>query len=224
MSTFWQPFILSLQLALLTTICLAVVGFGLVFLITNYPFRLKNLVKSLVTLPLVLPPSVLGYYLLTSFQQDTFLGKWFSALFDIQLAFSFEGILLGSIVFSLPFMVNPVVSALENLPDSLKEASYTLGKSGFTTYIKVLLPNIKPAILTAVIMTFAHTIGEFGVILMIGGNIPGETRVASLAIYHELEALNYDIADSYSLILLIFSLNVLLLVYFFQKKFKTDFT
>ncbi len=145
-------------------------------------------------------------------------------LFDIQLAFSFEGILLGSIVFSLPFMVNPIVSALESLPSSLKEASYTLGKSGFTTYTKVLLPNIKQAIITAIIMTFAHTIGEFGVILMIGGNIPGETRVASLAIYHELEALNYDVADSYSLILLIFSLSVLLIVYFFQKKFKTDFT
>ena len=121
-------------------------------------------------------------------------------------------------------MINPVVSALETLPSSLKEASFTLGKSGFTTYTKVLLPNIKPAILTAIIMTFAHTIGEFGVILMIGGNIPSETRVASLAIYHELEALNYDIADSYSLILLIFSLSVLLIVYFFQKKFKTDFT
>jgi len=175
-------------------------------------------------MPLVLPPSVLGYYLLISFQQDAFLGKWFGVLFDIQLAFSFEGILLGSIVFSLPFMINPVVSALETLPSSLKEASFTLGKSGFTTYTKVLLPNIKPAILTAIIMTFAHTIGEFGVILMIGGNIPSETRVASLAIYHELEALNYDIADSYSLILLSFSLSVLLIVYFFQKKFKTDFT
>lgn len=224
MSPFWQPFILSLELALLTTMCLSLVGFGLVFLITNYQFRLKNLVKSLVTLPLVLPPSVLGYYLLISFQQDAILGKGFDALFDIQLAFSFEGILLGSIVFSLPFMVNPVVSALESLPSSLKEASYTLGKSGFTTYTKVLLPNIKPAILTAIIMTFAHTIGEFGVILMIGGNIPSETRVASLAIYHELEALNYEVADSYSLILLIFSLSVLLIVYFFQKKFKTDFT
>ena len=122
--------------------CLLAVGFALVFVITNYQFRLKNLLKSVVTLPLVLPPSVLGYYLLISFQQDAFLGKWFSAFFNIQLAFSFEGILLGSIVFSLPFMVNPVVSALETLPASLREASFTLGKSGFTTYTKVLLPNI----------------------------------------------------------------------------------
>ena len=224
MLSFWQPFILSIELALLTTLSLALFGFGLAFVITNYNFRLKSVLKSIVTLPLVLPPSVLGYYLLISFQPEAIIGSVFDTFFDMNLAFSFEGILFGSIIFSLPFMVNPVVAAIENLPSSLKEASFTLGKSRFTTYTKVLLPNIKPAILTSLIMTFAHTIGEFGVILMIGGNIPGETRVASLAIYHELEALNYDVADSYSMILLIFSISVLLLVYFFQRKFKADFT
>lgn len=196
----------------------------MVFFLHHFDFILKNFVKSLVTLPLVLPPSVLGYYLLVSFQQNAFLGKWFEAILDVQLAFSFEGILLGSIIFSLPFMVNPVLSALDNLPMSLEEAAFTLGKSRFVTYTKVILPNVKPAILTSLILTFAHTIGEFGVILMIGGNIPGETRVASLAIYHELEALNYGVANSYSLILLLFSLSVLLMVYYFQKRFKPDFT
>lgn len=201
-----------------------VIGFVLVFFIHHFDFLLKNLVKSLVTLPLVLPPSVLGYYLLVSFQQNAFLGKWFEIIFNVQLAFSFEGILLGSIIFSLPFMVNPVLSALDNLTVSLQEASFTLGKSRFVTYTQVILPNVKPAILTSLILTFAHTIGEFGVILMIGGNIPGETRVASLAIYHELEALNYGMANSYSLILLGFSLTILLVVYYFQKRFKPDFT
>jgi len=201
-----------------------VIGFVLVFFIHHFNFILKNLVKSLVTLPLVLPPSVLGYYLLVSFQQNALLGRWFEVIFNVQLAFSFEGILLGSVIFSLPFMVNPVLSALDNLPASLEEASFTLGKSRFATYTQVILPNVKPAIFTSLILTFAHTIGEFGVILMIGGNIPGETRVASLAIYHELEALNYDVANSYSLILLVFSLTVLLVVYYFQKRFKPDFT
>jgi len=201
-----------------------VIGFVLVFFIHHFNFILKNLVKSLVTLPLVLPPSVLGYYLLVSFQQNALLGSWFEVIFNVQLAFSFEGILLGSVIFSLPFMVNPILSALDNLPASLEEASFTLGKSRFATYTQVILPNVKPAIFTSLILTFAHTIGEFGVILMIGGNIPGETRVASLAIYHELEALNYDLANSYSLILLVFSLTVLLVVYYFQKRFKPDFT
>ena len=201
-----------------------VIGFVLVFFIHHFNFILKNLVKSLVTLPLVLPPSVLGYYLLVSFQQNALLGRWFEVIFNVQLAFSFEGILLGSVIFSLPFMVNPVLSALDNLPASLEEASFTLGKSRFATYTQVIQPNVKPAIFTSLILTFAHTIGEFGVILMIGGNIPGETRVASLAIYHELEALNYDVANSYSLILLVFSLTVLLVVYYFQKRFKPDFT
>ena len=201
-----------------------VIGFVLVFFIHHFNFILKNLVKSLVTLPLVLPPSVLGYYLLVSFQQNALLGSWFEVIFNVQLAFSFEGILLGSVIFSLPFMVNPILSALDNLPASLEEASFTLGKSRFATYTQVILPNVKPAIFTSLILTFAHTIGEFGVILMIGGNISGETRVASLAIYHELEALNYDLANSYSLILLVFSLTVLLVVYYFQKRFKPDFT
>ena len=212
------PFILSLKLALTTTLILLFVGLLLVYLIHFLSFRLRPFFKAIVSLPLVLPPSVLGYYLLVTLQPESTLGKIANSLLGIQLIFSFQGLVIASIIYSLPFMVNPILSAIEGLPRSLEEASYTLGKSGWQTYFKVLIPNIKPSIVIAATMAFAHTIGEFGVILMIGGNIPNETRVASVAIYNEVETLNYSQANMYALILLIFSFVVLALVYYFQEK------
>ena len=212
------PFILSLKLAVISTFFLLFIGFIIVYMIHFYSFKARPLLKAIVSLPLVLPPSVLGYYLLISLQSESFLGKLANSLFGIQLVFSFPGLVVASIIYSLPFMVNPILSAMEGLPQSFEDASYTLGKSKWQTFLWVQIPNIKPSIIVASTMAFAHTIGEFGVILMIGGNIPGETRVASIAIYNEVETLNYAQADIYAAILLIFSVVVLALVYLLQDK------
>ena len=152
-------------------------------------------------MPLVLPPTVIGFYLLIVFSPKYFLGHFLESIFGVRVVFSFTGLVIGSVLFSLPFMVNPIKAGLQNFPCALMEASYCLGKSPWETLRRVILPNIKPALLTGIVMAFAHTIGEFGVVLMIGGNIPGETRLASIAIYNEVEALNYDTAGLYALIL-----------------------
>ena len=214
----WEPLILSIKLALTTTLLLGLVGIFIVYLIHFHSFKLKPLFKAFVSLPLVLPPSVLGFYLLVAFQPESAIGTFFDSIFGLKLIFSFAGLVVASMIFSMPFMVNTILSGLENLPKMYEEAAYTLGKNKFTTFSKVLLPLIKPSIVVASIMTFAHTIGEFGVILMIGGNIPGETRVASIAIYNEVESLNYDVANQYALILLIFSFVILTLVYYYQAR------
>ena len=212
----WDPLLLSLKLSIVTAVILFLLALPIVFFIHFHSRRVKPFFKSLISMPLVLPPSVIGYYLLVAFNPNGLLGRMFSQFFDVRLAFSFTGLVIGSVVFSLPFMINPIISAVENLPDSLQEAAFVLGKSKWITYLKVLIPNIKNSVLVAIVMTFAHTIGEFGVVLIIGGNIPGETRVASVAIYNELEALNYANADQYSLILLLFSFILLMIVYTLQ--------
>lgn len=213
----WTPFWLSFQLASLTTLLLLPLALTLARWLHFYQGRFRALFQALVSLPLVLPPTVLGYYLLLAFQPDSWLGQATEALFGTQLVFSFPGLVIGSMIFSFPFMMNPLLSGLAGLPPVFEEVAATLGKSRRTTYWQVLLPNIKPSIVVGAIMTFAHTIGEFGVILMIGGNIPGETRVASLAIYQEVEAMNYRTADVYAGMLLGFSLLVLLGVYSYQR-------
>ena len=144
---------------------------------------------------------------------ESTIGRWFLETFNVRLVFSFAGLVLGSIIYSLPFMVHPIQSGFENLPRSYSEAAYTLGKSKIETLFKVLLPNIKPALLTGIVLSFAHTVGEFGVVLMIGGNIPNQTKVASIAIYDEVEGLNYVVANQYALILFLFSFVILLVVY-----------
>jgi molybdate transport system permease protein len=143
--------------------------------------------------------------------------------FDVRLVFSFSGLVIGSVIFSLPFMVHPIQSGLQNLPFTLMEASRTLGKSDLHTLFHVLLPNIKPALLTGVVLSFAHTIGEFGVVLMIGGNIPGVTKVASIAIYDEVESLNYAAAHFYAMVLFAVSFAVLLLVYVGKRRYLQTF-
>jgi molybdate transport system permease protein len=160
-----------------------------------------------------------GVLLLLAFSPNYWFGSFIDQYLGIRLAFSFLGILIGSIIFNLPFMVNSIQNGFSNLPLSLKDASYTLGKSRMTTIFRVLLPNIKPALLTGVCLTFAHTIGEFGVILMIGGNIPGKTRVAALAVYDEVQALNFDMANKYAIFLFLFSFVVLLFIYSVNREF-----
>lgn len=210
------PFILSLKLAFVTTVILLVIGFGIIYLIHFHAFRLKAVLKAVVSLPLVLPPSVLGYYLLIAFQPQSLIGQFSENVIGLRLIFSFPGLVVASIIFSLPFMVNPVLSAIENLPRSYTEAAFTLGKTRFKTFTKVLLPNVRSSIIVGMVMTFAHTIGEFGVILIIGGNIPSKTRVASIDIYNQIEAMNYQTANQYALILLLFSFVVLLAVYLYH--------
>ncbi len=220
----FSPLWLSLKLAVFTTIILCVLGLPLVYAL-HFKINqhlLKTIIKSLVSLPLVLPPTVLGYYLLVALNPDSFLGTIFEKVFDIRLVFSFSGILIGSVIFSLPFMVNPILSAIEHLPSYFKDAAYTMGKSSWVTFLRVMLPNVKASVVVGVTMSFAHTIGEFGVILMIGGNIPEETRVASIAIYNEVEMLNYANANIYSVILLVFSLTALVLINFFYAEKNTS--
>src|SRR5210317_617088 len=163
--------------------------------------------------PLVLPPTVIGFYMLLAFSPANAFGGWLEDWIGLRLVFSFEGLVLGSVIYSLPFMVQPIQAGFSNLSPDLKRASYVMGKSRLTTLNRVLLPNIKTSLLTGIVLAFAHTIGEFGVVLMIGGNISGKTRVASIAIYDQVESLNYEAANAYSLILFAITFVILLSVY-----------
>lgn len=209
----WQPLQLTFKLAFITTLLLLVISIPLAYWLAYTKNRIKPIIETLVSMPLVLPPTVLGFYLLLAFSPSNGLGQWLDEWFGLRLVFSFEGLVLGSMLYSLPFMVHPIQSGFANLSSSLKEAAYMLGKSRRTTLFKVLLPNIKPSLLTGIVLAFAHTIGEFGVVLMIGGNMPGRTKVASIAIYDEVESLNYGAANAYSLILFAITFAILLLVY-----------
>lgn len=220
-STFVQTLWITFKLATLTTLILFVAGLPVSYWLASSRFRLKPLVEALISMPIVLPPSVIGYYILVAYSPRHGFGNWLAHAFDIRLAFSFEGILIASVIFGLPFMIQPLHSGLRQLPDSLREASYTLGKSKTRTFFSVLLPNIKPSVITAIALTFAHCIGEFGIVLMVGGNMPGETRVASVAIYDEMQALNFDVANRYAFILFMTSLVLLTVIYSVNRKFDT---
>lgn len=208
-----SPIFLSLQLAVVTTILLLIVGIPLAGWLSMMKSRLKPFFESLIALPLVLPPTVLGFYLLIAFSPNSGLGGWLESTLGIRLAFSWTGLVIASMIYSLPFMVQPILSALHHQDPNQVEASYILGKSKWQTFRHISLPGVRSSILTGIVLCFAHTLGEFGVVLMIGGNIPGETRVASIAIYDQVEALNYDTAHTYALILLVLSFVILLLVY-----------
>ncbi len=209
----WDPLILTFKLALVTTVLLFVIAVPVAYWLAYSTSRVRPVIETLVSMPLVLPPTVVGFYLLVTFSPGNFFGLWLEEWLGLRIIFSFSGLLIASIIYSFPFMVQPIQAGFSSLPVSLKEASGVLGKSRWTTLIHILLPNIKPAILTGCILSFAHTVGEFGVVLMIGGNIPGRTKVASIAIYDEVEALNYSAANAYSLILFLIAFALLLTVY-----------
>lgn len=215
--SFFQTMKLTFELASITTLILLLIGIPLAYYLSQTKSKFKPIIEALVSMPLVLPPSVLGFYLLLAFSPQNAFGAWLDKVFDVKLVFSFEGLVVASIIFSLPFMVHPIQSGFSSLSGSLSEASYTLGKGRITTLWHVLLPNIKPSLLSASVITFAHTVGEFGVVLMIGGNIAGETKVASIAIYDEVEALNYGVANQYALTLFIITFSILLFVYAINK-------
>ena len=214
----WQPLLLSIELSAVTTVILLVIGVPLGYYLATSRTRLKPLWLTLVSMPIVLPPTVLGFYLLLALGPASWLGKLIESVLGLQFVFSFEGLVLASVIYSLPFMVNPVQSGFELLPSSLREASLTLGKSPFETFARILLPNIRSSLVTGAVVTFAHTMGEFGVVLMVGGNIPGVTRVASIAVYNEVEALNFQSAGMYSLILLSVTFVILLSVHILQRR------
>ncbi|WP_445385325.1 molybdate ABC transporter permease subunit [Robiginitalea sp. IMCC44478] len=209
----WNPLVLTFELALATTLLLLFLGLPLAYWLAHTRSRIKPVVETLVSMPLVLPPTVLGFYFLIAFSPGNSFGAWLDQWLGLQLVFSFEGLVLASLIYSLPFMVHPVQAGFSGLPPSLREAAFVLGKSKWQTLLKVQLPNIRASLLTGVVLSFAHTVGEFGVVLMIGGNIPGETRVASIAIYEEVEAMNYGMANFYSLILFAITFFILLTVY-----------
>lgn len=219
----WGPIFLTLKLSTIATLILLVISIPLAYWLAYSKKRVKPIIETLVSMPLVLPPTVLGFYLLVVFSPNNFLGALLDDWFGLKLIFSFEGLVLASIIYSLPFMVQPIQSGFANLPPNLSEASYVLGSSKFKTLIKVLLPNIKSSLLTGIVLTFAHTIGEFGVVLMIGGNIPDKTRVASIAIYDEVESLNYAAANQYSLILFSIAFIILLSVNLFNGGYLSRF-
>lgn len=213
----WSPLFLTFELAAVTTAILLVIGVPLALWLAGSRARWKPVAEALVSMPLVLPPSVLGFYLLLAFSPQSWLGHRLAATFDLRLVFTFEGLVLGSVLFSMPFMVHPLQSGFQSLPVSLTEAARTLGASRLKILFSVLLPNLKPSLLSGIVLAFAHTVGEFGVVLMIGGNIPGVTKVASIAIYDEVEALDYAAANVYAGVLFVLSFVVLLTVYIINK-------
>ncbi|MGD9718945.1 MAG: molybdate ABC transporter permease subunit [Sulfurimonadaceae bacterium] len=217
--SFVATMLLTFKLAGVTTFLLLLIGVPLGYFLAFSKSRFKPVYEAIVSMPLVLPPSVLGFYMLVFFSPQNSFGMWLEERFDLRLVFSFEGLVVASIIFSLPFMVHPIQSGFSSLPRNLIDAAYTLGKSRLNTLWHVLLPNIRASVLTGVVISFAHTVGEFGVVLMMGGNIAGETRVASIAIYDEVEALNYALANQYALTLFLISFVILLFVYAINKHF-----
>jgi molybdate transport system permease protein len=215
---FFQTLLLTFKLASLTTLILIVIGMPIAWFLAYSRFTLKPILEALVSMPLVLPPTVLGYYILLAYSPRYWFGEWLGRVFDVRLAFTFEGILIASVLFGLPFMIQPLQSGLRSLPENLREASYTLGKSECATFFRVLLPNIKPSLITAITLTFAHSIGEFGIVLMVGGNMQGITRVASVAIYDEVQSLNFTTAHHYAFILFAISFILLTIIYSINKK------
>ena len=214
----FTPFLISFKLAAITAFVLFCVALPLAWYLSQTRSKVKPFIEAVTALPIVLPPSVLGFYILWAFAPESALGAFFEDVFGVKLAFSFTGLVIASCFYSLPFMVQPLQSGFESLSKNMLEASYVAGKSKLATLFQVALPNIKPSLLTAVIVTFAHTVGEFGVVLMVGGSIPGETKVASVAIYDMVEMMDYTSAHIYSAIMLIISFVVLLGVYIFNAK------
>ncbi|MDR3025076.1 molybdate ABC transporter permease subunit [Chryseobacterium sp.] len=215
---FVYTLLLTGKLALVTTTILVIIGIPVAYWITYSRFKLKFIVEALICMPMVLPPTVMGYYLLVAFSPDNAFGQFLEQYFDVRLAFSFNGIVIASIIANLPFMIQPLQNGFSSLSDELRQASYTMGKSKIVTLIKVLLPNIKTSVITGIALTFAHCIGEFGIVIMVGGNIPKETRIASVAIYDQVQALNFEAANRYAFVLFILSFLTLVLIYSINRK------
>jgi len=209
----WQAFTLTIRLALVVAVVLMVIGIPIAYWITYSRWRWKFLAEAVVALPIVLPPTVLGFYLLVALGPRSPLGRWWQTLTGHTLAFTFEGLVIGSILYSLPFAVQPFAASFESVDRKLIAASATLGASRLRTFFRVILPLSLSGVVTGVALSFAHTMGEFGVVLMIGGNIPGVTRTVSIDIYDQVQAFNYAGASLTAAVLLVISFTVLAIVY-----------
>lgn len=209
----WQAILLSLKLAVGVSAILLLIGPPIAYWITFSRWRWKFLVEAVVALPLVLPPTVLGFYFLVGMGTRTFLGRLWLSWFGQTLPFTFSGLLVASVLYSLPFAVQPFSAAFETVDRRLIEASWTLGASRLRSFFRVILPLSMAGVVTGIVLSFAHTIGEFGVVLMVGGNIPGVTRTISIDIYDQVQAANYSVANRTSLALLLFSFLVLSVIY-----------
>jgi molybdate transport system permease protein len=214
----WQAFWLTIRLAVLVAAVLAVLGLPVAYWIAYSRWRGKFLAEALVALPIVLPPTVLGFYVLVALGSRSPLGRWWQTLTGHTLAFTFAGLVIGSIVYSLPFAVQPFAASFAAVDPRLIAASSTLGASKPRTFFRVILPLSVPGVVTGVALSFAHTMGEFGVVLMVGGNIPGVTRTVSIDIYDQTQALNYSAANQTALLLLAISFLVLAAVYALNRK------
>jgi len=214
----WTAFAISLQLASATTLLLVPAGIWLARLLAWRHFPGRSVVEGIVALPLVLPPTVLGYYLLVAFSRDSLIGRLYEDATGQTLAFSFSGLLLASLVYSLPFAVQPLLRAFEAIPPRLREAAWCSGLGGWQTFWRIELPLAWPGILSAAVLTFAHTLGEFGVVLMVGGNIPGETRTLAISIYDKTQAFDDAAAGAMSLTLLAFALVTVSVVYAVERR------
>lgn len=214
----WPALLLSLRLAGFTVLLLLPIGIAIGRWLAYRDFAGRGLVEALITLPLVLPPTVFGYYLLVAFGAASPLGQIWEALFGHSLVFTFEGLLLASLIFNLPFAVQPVQRAFEAIAPEIREAAACCGMSPWRSLLRVELPLAWPGVLTAMVLTFAHTLGEFGIVLMVGGSIPGETRTVAIAIYDRVQAFDDAAAGRMSALLLAISLATIALTYVFSRR------
>jgi molybdate transport system permease protein len=202
----WEALLLSVELAAVTLLVLLPMGLALARWLARTGLRGKAWIEALVVLPLVLPPTVLGYYLLVTFGAGSPLGAWVLETFNLRLTFNFLGLVIASVVFNIPFMVQPIQRAFEAIPANLGEAAAVSGLSSWQTFWRVELPLAWPGVLSAMVLTFVHTLGEFGVVLMMGGSIPGETKTIAISIYDRVQAFDLESADRMALLLLVLSL------------------
>jgi molybdate transport system permease protein len=209
----WQAFWLTIRLAVIVTAVLLVLGFPLAYWIAFSRWRWKFLVEAVVALPIVLPPTVLGFYVLIALGQRSPFGRWWQSMTGHTLAFTFEGLVIGSVLYSLPFAVQPFASSFSAVDSRLLNASAVLGASRFRTFWHVIVPLSVSGLITGIALSFAHTIGEFGVVLMVGGNIPGVTRTLSINIYDQVQNLDYAGANTTALVLLVMAFVLLAVVY-----------
>ncbi|WP_041302144.1 molybdate ABC transporter permease subunit [Hirschia baltica] len=216
------PLWLTLKLAVTVTIILLILGTPFSWWLAHTKSRLKPICETVVSLPLVLPPTVIGFYLLVAFNPNSLLGAFWMTMTGETLTFSFNGLVLASLVYSLPFMVQPLQSAFEVVGRKEYEAAQSLGATPLDAFVSVIIPMSLRGFISAMVLTFAHTIGEFGIVLMVGGNIPNETKVISIAIYEHVETLEYAQAHLWSAFLLLMSFAILLGVYTLNKRFRLN--
>ena len=214
----WQAFWLTLQLAAVVSAILLALGLPVAYWIAFSRWRWKFLIEAAVALPIVLPPTVLGFYVLVALGSRSPLGRWWQALTGHTLAFTFSGLVIGSILYSLPFAVQPFAASFSSVDRKLMAASATLGASPLRTFSRVVLPLSVPGLITGIALSFAHTMGEFGVVLMVGGNIPGVTRTVSIDIYDKVQTSNYSAANETALLLLVLAFAILSFVYAVNRK------